>query len=366
MKTVKVNLAERSYRILIGAELKNIGAALSSIALGANIMIISNQKVHKLYGKVVKDSLSKAGFDVSIVLIGDGERFKTQDSANKIYQHCLVHKLDRHSAILALGGGVVGDLAGYAAANYLRGINFVQVPTTLLAQVDSSVGGKVGVNMPGGKNLIGAFYQPKLVYIDPAVLKTLPDRELSNGLAEVIKYGVIYDRKFFAYLEKNISGVLKRERPVLENIISRSCQIKALIVSRDEKEQDLRVILNFGHTLGHALETLTAYRAYTHGAAVAIGMIGAMKIAVDLELIEANAEERLKTLLERAGLPVAIKPRPISWGEFYSLLQHDKKALDDKLRFVLPLNIGRVTISDRVPVALIQKTMAELMARSGK
>jgi 3-dehydroquinate synthase len=366
MKIVKVNLAERSYRIMIGAELKNIGASLASIALGPKIMVISNQTVNKLYGKTVENSLFKAGFDVYRVLIGDGERFKTQDSANKIYQHCLAHKLDRHSSILALGGGVVGDLAGYAAANYLRGINFVQAPTTLLAQVDSSVGGKVGVNMPGGKNLIGAFYQPKLVYIDPGVLKTLPDKELANGLAEVIKYGVIYDRKFFAYLEKNISGVLQRGKPVLESVISRSCQIKALIVSRDEKENDLRAILNFGHTLGHALETLASYRGYTHGKAVAIGMVGAMKIAVSLELIDAKAEERLIKLLERAGLPVTIKPQPVSWGEFYGVLRHDKKAVDDKLRFILPVKIGQVTISDRVPVAVIQKTMAELMARSGK
>ena len=358
MKTVKVNLAERSYRILIGAELKNIGAALSSIALGANIMIISNQKVHKLYGKVVKDSLSKAGFDVSIVLIGDGERFKTQDSANKIYQHCLVHKLDRHSAILALGGGVVGDLAGYAAANYLRGINFVQVPTTLLAQVDSSVGGKVGVNMPGGKNLIGAFYQPKLVYIDPAVLKTLPDRELSNGLAEVIKYGVIYDRKFFAYLENHVDALNQRQADVLQHVIARCCRLKADVVEQDEREvTGLRAVLNYGHTFGHAFEAEAGYDRFLHGEAVSLGMVCASRLAQSLGRVDAEFTRRQHDLLAALGLPVRVPD--LDHNGLLAAMQRDKKVEHGRLRFVLPTRMGHVELVPGVPEELVRAAFVD-------
>jgi 3-dehydroquinate synthase len=361
MKTVKVNLQERSYRILVGADLARLGHTLRTLKLGRKVMIVTNPGVGCWYLSKVERSLKKAGFTAYHIIIPDGEHYKSQESANKIYAGCLQCGFERGDTILALGGGVIGDLAGFAAATFMRGINLVQVPTTLLAQVDSSVGGKVGVNLPDGKNMVGAFYQPKLVYADLKTLRTLPAKEFAHGLAEVIKYGVIYDARLFAFLEKNIEQIKKLDEAVLQKVISRCCQIKANVVALDEREKNLRAILNFGHTLGHALEGLTHYKKYKHGEAVAIGMVGAVKIAISLRMTDSSLEDRLKKLLRNAGLPVTIKGVKISWADFLRFMQHDKKVLAGNIRFVLPKAIGQVVIYDRINLAIVKETVQTLV-----
>jgi 3-dehydroquinate synthase len=360
MKTVKVNLKERSYKIAVSADLAKLGSAMSALGLGKKVMIVTNPRVGRWYLTKVENSLKRSGFFVDHTLIPDGERFKSQESANKIYAGCLQCGFDRGDTILALGGGVIGDLAGFAAATFMRGINLVQVPTTLLAQVDSSVGGKVGVNLPDGKNMVGAFYQPRLVFADLKTLRTLPAKEFAHGLAEVIKYGVIYDARLFSYLEKNIGQVKKLDEAVLRKVISRCCEIKAKVVALDEREKNLRAILNFGHTLGHALEGLTCYKKYKHGEAVAIGMIGAVKIPISLQLADSSIEKRLTVLLKKAGLPVNIKGVEVSWADFLRFMRHDKKVLAGKIRFVLPQKVGKVTIVDSVPLAEIKRVLISL------
>ncbi len=360
MKKVKVNLKERSYNIIVRADLAKIGSSLRALKIGQKVMIVTNPKVGHWYLPQVEQSLKKAGFTVNCTMIPDGERYKSQESANKVYARCLQYGLDRGGTILALGGGVIGDLAGFAAATFMRGINLVQVPTTLLAQVDSSVGGKVGINLPDGKNMVGAFYQPKLVYTDLKTLRTLPAKEFSHGLAEVIKYGVIYDASLFAYLEKNIGRLKKLDETVLQKVISRCCAIKARVVALDEKEKNLRAILNFGHTIGHALEGITRYKKYKHGEAVAIGMIGAARIAECLKLNAEGISGRMEKLLIKAGLPVQVKGVKLVWADFLRFMQHDKKVLAGNIRFVLPVAIGKVKIIDTVPLPVIKEVINSL------
>ncbi len=366
MKKVKVNLKEKSYNIIVRADLAKIGQALRTLKIGQKIMIVTNPKVSRWYLPKVELSLKRAGFTVHRTIIPDGERYKSQESANKIYAKCLQCGLDRGGTILALGGGVIGDLAGFAAATFMRGINLVQVPTSLLAQVDSSVGGKVGVNLPDGKNMVGAFYQPKLVYADLKTLQTLPAKEFAHGLAEVIKYGVIYDASLFTFLEKNMGKLKKLDEAVLEKVISRCCAIKAEVVALDEKENNLRAILNFGHTIGHALEGITRYKKYKHGEAVALGMVGAMNIAISLRMADGSLETRLKELLTKAGLPVSIKGIKLSWPIFLRFLQHDKKTLAGNIRFVLPVAIGKVKIVNTVPLSVIKNALVSLIKGSCK
>jgi 3-dehydroquinate synthase len=258
-----------------------------------------------------------------------------------LYDYALENGLERQSAVVALGGGVIGDLAGFFAATYMRGVPFIQVPTTLLAQVDSSVGGKVGVNHPKGKNMIGCFYQPRLVFTDVATLRTLPRRELRAGLAEVIKYGVIWDEGFFCFLEKNLEGVFDLDQQVLTKIVRNSCAIKAEIVEKDEREAGLRAILNFGHTVGHAIEAITEYRVYRHGEAVALGMVVAATIAVRRGLLAPELKKRLVSFLERAGLPTGV---PAFGEELLEIMKKDKKVQRGRIRFVLPLALGQVEI----------------------
>jgi len=273
METIRVELAERSYDIAIGTNvLKKIKDNLKSFDLSPKIAIVSNPTVFSLYGKTVLNAIKKARFDAVTVIIPDGETYKDLMWLQHIYKELLTHKLDRSSALIALGGGVVGDITGFAASTYMRGISYIQIPTTLLAQVDSSVGGKTGVNHKLGKNMIGTFWQPRLVWIDVDTLKTLPKKELVAGIAEVIKYGVIYDEALFHTLEAKKDKILNLDRKVLVHIIKRSCEIKADVVSKDERESGLRSILNFGHTIGHAIETATDYKKYLHGEAVALGM----------------------------------------------------------------------------------------------
>lgn len=356
MNIVNVDLQERSYKIYIGVDLNNIGATVKEYKLDKKIMVITNPVVNRLYGDKVKTSLEKAGFEVLETEVPDGEQYKTQEEANILYEECLKFRLERQSAIMALGGGVIGDLAGFVAATFMRGIPFIQVPTTLLAQVDSSVGGKVAVNLPGGKNMIGVFYQPGLVYIDPNVLKTLPKEEFKAGLAEVIKYGIIADEKFFSFLEENIERIQTLNPEALEKIIAVSCQIKASVVQKDEREKNLRAILNYGHTIGHALETLTEYKVYRHGEAIAIGMVCAAKIAALMKISSEKVAQRLETLLKKVGLPVKIDEK-LDRGHIMELLRVDKKVKGSKIRFVLPESIGKIVIRDDVPEDIIRRAL---------
>lgn len=348
MEKITVNLGERSYDIFIGSGiLDGIGEKLKSFGFSPKIAVISNPTVFPLYGECVSDSVKKSGFDLIDIKIPDGEEFKNLTSLKHIYDELLKYRLDRSSALIALGGGVIGDITGFAASTYMRGISYIQIPTTLLAQVDSSVGGKTGINHELGKNMIGTFWQPKLVWIDVETLKTLPRRELVAGIVEVIKYGVIYDKGLFDFLEINRDRILKLDKDALIHIIKRSCEIKANIVSRDERESGLRAILNYGHTIGHAIETVTEYKKFLHGEAVAIGMYVEACLSLMLNLIDKDEVSRIKTLIDSYGLFSEI-PKDIKKENIFSSMQLDKKAVAGELKFILPETIGRVTIRSGV------------------
>lgn len=362
MEKVKVDLGDQSYPIYLGTDIYHeLGQVLRSFSKAQKAMIISNQLVYGLYGSKVQKSLEEAGFETSLALMGDGEAYKSLATAADLFDQAVDSKLDRQSLIVALGGGVVGDMAGFIAATYMRGIPFIQVPTTLLAQVDSSVGGKVAVNHPKGKNIIGSFYQPKLVYTDLATLKTLPEREIKTGLAEVIKYGVIWDEEFFHYLDSRAEEIWQLKEDVLLELVKRSCTIKALVVSQDEKEQGLRAILNFGHTFGHAIEALTGYKVYRHGEAVAIGMVQASRLAEVKGILTPAAREKIVETLVKLRLPIACQEE-FSAEEMLNQMLYDKKAQDNKIHFVLPTDIGQVKIFSDIPTALVEESF--LMASS--
>jgi 3-dehydroquinate synthase len=346
MHTVRVNLGDRSYDIEIGTRLDGVGAQLTDLGLGTKMALVTNPTVRALYGQRVAGSLKAAGFLAMFIEIPDGEQFKTLDWANSIYSALLINSFDRKSSLVALGGGVIGDLAGFAAATYMRGIPFVQVPTTLLAMVDSSVGGKTGVNHPMGKNMIGAFYQPKKVLMDLSVLKTLPKEEFLSGMAEVIKYGVIWDPPFFEYLDANREKICALDPEAISHIIRRSCEIKAEVVSKDEREGGLRAVLNFGHTVGHAIEKAENY-GMRHGHAVAIGMVYASRLAHRTGLCDATVPERVEALVRSYGLPVdlsALSSSP-AVAELMDTMRIDKKAEGGKIKFVLPKKIGEVVVT---------------------
>jgi len=360
MHVVKVELGERSYDILIGAKLDKLGEEMGKLRLGTKVAVVTNPTVNRLYGKAVQASLKAAGFTSMPVEVPDGEQYKTLDWANSVFTALLINAFDRRSPLVALGGGVVGDLTGFAAASYMRGVPFIQVPTTLLAMVDSSVGGKTGVNHAMGKNMIGAFYQPRLVLMDLEALKTLPKEEFLSGMAEVIKYGVIWDRELFDFLEKNREKILSLEEGPLGHIIRRSCEIKADVVGKDEREGGLRAILNFGHTVGHAVETLSDYTS-RHGEAVAIGMVYAAKLAHRTGLCDARVPERVENLIMAYGLPTSLsvmKPRP-TVIQFTDMIQVDKKAEAGKVRFVLPTKIGEVVITKDWDEQQLQELLAQ-------
>lgn len=343
MPLLNVALGERSYPIIISpGALDQLPEYLLPLSLSPSLLLVTNPLVFQLYGKKVLTILQKAGYLVTLGLIADSEEAKSLETAKELYDLALEGQIDRSSGVLALGGGVVGDTAGFVAATYMRGISFIPLPTTLLAQVDSSVGGKVAVNHPAGKNLIGAFYQPRLVVTDPTVLASLPEEEIRTGLAEVIKYGVIRDANFFGYLEENLSRLLAREPEALTEVITRSCAIKAEVVSQDEKEENQRAILNFGHTLGHALETLTGYQTLRHGEAVAVGMVFEAELAVRKGFFTPEAAARIRKILEKAGLPTSFPG--LKAEEILPLLYHDKKTRARALTFILPLEIGKVEI----------------------
>lgn len=359
MPNVFVELGPSSYHIDIAWQgLGGLGERLRNMSFNPTALVVTNPLINRHYGYTVLQSLQAAGFRTVIVEIPAGEEVKTLQTAMGLYDRAVDLGMDRKSPIFALGGGVVGDITGFVAATYMRGIPFIQLPTTLLAQVDSSVGGKVAVNHPQGKNLIGAFYQPKLVFIDPSTMETLPEREWLSGMAEVIKYGVIRDASLFDLLSGTDFAKLRLNKDILMKIIQKSCAIKAAVVTADEKETGLRMVLNFGHTIGHAIESAGAYTKYTHGEAVAIGMAGAAKLARTIGWCgerECNAIE--KTIL-RYGLPVRYSGLDTSLVE--RRLYHDKKKDGDKIRWVLPKGIGTVDMTTDVPGSAVREVLDEL------
>lgn len=350
LSKIAVNLEKNSYQIAIAPQLlKDIGNYLNSLSIGNKVLVVSNTMIFDHYGNSLISALEAANLSVSYKILPAGERHKTLLSIQKIYDQALENYLERSSTLIALGGGVIGDMTGFAAATWLRGINVVQIPTSLLAMVDAAIGGKTGVNHPQGKNLIGAFHQPKLVLIDPEVLKTLPHREFRAGMAEVIKYGVIWSKNLFQQLEtaERLDQLDYLSSELLQTIITESCQAKADVVSQDEKEGGLRAILNYGHTVGHAIESLTGYSLVNHGEAVAIGMSIAGKIAVKMGYWSEEESERQDQLIFKAGLPKTVPPM-LEIEDILEALKSDKKVKNGKVRFVLPQKIGAATVTDEV------------------
>jgi 3-dehydroquinate synthase len=350
IQKIEVELGERSYPIVIGAGLLRGDFDLSSYLTGPDCVVVSNETVAPLYLDAVRKLLGND--NVRSVTLPDGEQYKTLGTAEKILDELVDGRAGRDVTVVALGGGVVGDISGFAAACYMRGVYFIQIPTTLLAQVDSSVGGKTGVNHVGGKNLIGAFHQPRLVLIDTETLDTLPDRELKAGLAEVIKHGAIADVAYFSWLEDNMPRLLARDADCLVHAIQRSCEIKAAVVAEDEREQGRRAILNFGHTFGHAIENSLGYGEWLHGEAVAAGMV----MAAMLSGLDAASLERLKNLIAAAGLPTS--PPDIDAAKLATAMQLDKKVTAGKLRFVLLKNIGDAYVTNDYQAPLLDEILA--------
>ena len=355
MRTLQVDVGHSRYPITIGSGLlSNPDWLRAQIPLG-DLMIVTNSTVAELYLAKVTANLPERRLGKCI--LKDGEQYKTLQTVETVLDALVDHKLNRDAIVLALGGGVIGDIAGFTASCYQRGIGYVQIPTTLLAQVDSSVGGKTGVNHSGGKNLIGAFYQPLAVIADTDSLATLPDRELAAGLAEVIKYGCIWDPPLFDWLDQNMPALKARDTDALTHAIARSCEIKAMVVAKDEREHDLRAILNFGHTFGHAIEAATHYQTYLHGEAVAIGMLMAADLSRRLGLIDSAVLERIRSILTRAGLPTEA-PR-IGASRALDLMRMDKKVLAGTVRLVLLENLGKAIVTGKYPAGDLEATLRE-------
>ncbi|MBQ9378038.1 MAG: 3-dehydroquinate synthase [Schwartzia sp.] len=361
MRKVRVELPENGYDIVIGEATDDaLSAFLRDAPFSSRAMILSDTNVAKLYGERFTELFRASGRQAALHVVPAGESSKSLAEAERAYTRAVEYGLDRRSVVVALGGGVVGDLAGFVAATYMRGVPFLQIPTSLLAQVDSSVGGKVAVNHSLGKNLIGAFYQPKGVFIDLGCLSTLPRREVCTGLGEIVKYGVIYDGDFFAYLEEHSEDVLALAPEAAEHIIVRSCEIKAEVVGEDERETGLRAILNFGHTMGHAIEKETHYVRYNHGEAVAIGMAGAAYLSRELGMVGDREVERLLACLRRFRLPTVAEG--CTEDGMYAAIFHDKKAVDGKVKWILMEGIGRVRAVSEVPEASVRKCMRMILA----
>jgi 3-dehydroquinate synthase len=359
MKTVHVDLGSRSYDIEIGSgNLPNAGQLCNFDPDDAHAVIITDEHVDDLYTDPVAQALEEQGSEVGVLVVEAGEPSKSSDVAAELWEGMLDEGADRKTVVVALGGGVVGDLAGFIAATFARGLRLVQIPTTLLAQVDSSVGGKVGINLPGAKNMVGAFWQPRGVLIDVAVLSSLPDREYRAGLAEVVKYGVIQDADFFAYLEANVEPINRRDRGALTHIVERCCRLKADVVEQDEREETgLRAILNYGHTFCHAFEAATGYEALLHGEGVAIGMMCAARLAQRLGRVDAAFVARQQKLLESLRLPLAVPD--VATDDLIDLMYHDKKVDRGKLRFVLPSRMGHVELVRDVTTEDIEAALSD-------
>ncbi|MCJ8298619.1 MAG: 3-dehydroquinate synthase [Pseudomonadales bacterium] len=354
MHSLTVELGERSYPIFIGSNiLPDIN--LSEYIVGRQVLIVSNETIAPLYMDQLDAQLEN--FCVDHIILPDGEQYKNLEQVNSIFDQLLTCRHNRTTTLIALGGGVVGDMTGFAAACYQRGVNFIQIPPTILAQVDSSVGGKTGVNHPLGKNMIGAFYQPNLVIADIAYFQTLPARQVAAGIAEIIKYGFIYDAEFFAWLEQNISALMAKDTQALSYAVFRSCQIKAEVVAKDEKEMGIRAWLNFGHTFGHAIETHQGYGTWLHGEAVAIGMMMAVDLSCRLGWIDELLLQRAKNLLLAAQLPI-FAPEDMTVDDFLNLMSVDKKVLDGNIRLVLLKSLGEATVTADFDRGALEETLS--------
>lgn len=354
MKLINVELGERSYPIYIGPGLTGNSELIQQRIRGKQVMIVTNETIAPLYLHTLQGAL--AGKQVATVILPDGEKFKTLTTLNLVFDALLDNRFNRSVTLVALGGGVIGDMTGFAAACYQRGVDFVQIPTTLLSQVDSSVGGKTGVNHAMGKNMIGAFYQPRSVLIDTNSLRTLPDREFAAGMAEVIKYGLIADAEFFSWLESNISKIMSRDEEALQYAIAVSCQTKAWVVAQDEREGGIRAILNLGHTFGHAIETATQYTAYLHGEAVAVGMLMAMDLSYRTGAVSESDCDRTKALIAACGLPLKT-PAGMAVEQFMALMSVDKKVLDGSLRLVLLEKLGKAYVGSDFSAEDLEATL---------
>ncbi len=355
MDVVKLDLGAKSYPIYIGSGLMADESILPAHIEGQQVCVISNTTIGPIYSKKLR--LQLADHSVDYLELPDGEQYKNLDTLNRIISYLLENRHERSTTLVALGGGVIGDITGFAAACYLRGVNFIQIPTSLLAQVDSSVGGKTGVNHSLGKNMIGAFKQPECVLIDIDTLSTLPDRELQAGMAEVIKYGAVRDFEFIEWLEENLDQIQSLEPATMRNLVKRNCKIKAEVVSADEKENRVRAILNLGHTYGHAIENAMGYGNWLHGEAVAVGSVMAADLSFRLGLLKASECQRFKALIKAAGLPVC-PPEQITPDQFVELMQIDKKARRGEIRFVLLDGLGKAILVDRVDSDLLQQTLS--------
>lgn len=356
--TLTVDLGERSYPIYIGTELLDQYSLLTNHVRGSSALIVTNTTVAPLYLQPVENSLKQSNIRYDTVILQDGEQHKTIDSVMMIIENLLRQRHDRQSTIIALGGGVVGDIAGFAASIYQRGVNFIQIPTTLLSQVDSSVGGKTGVNHPLGKNMIGAFYQPQCVIADITTLNTLPARELSAGLAEVIKYGLIYDASFFDWIEQQADHLIAKNSDSLAEAILVSCRVKAEVVAQDERESGIRAILNLGHTFGHAIEASMGYGNWLHGEAVSAGMVMAADLSVRHGWLDRAVKQRAIDLLEHCSLPVK-SPEAMNIDDYMNAMTIDKKTTDGKIRFVLLEALGKAIVTANYDPELLQRTLTE-------
>lgn len=355
MKKVRVKLGNRSYVIHIGSGLlMQTGHRLKESGFADKLVIVTTPTVKRLYGDALKQHLTGEGFRTIILPVPEGEEYKSLETAGKLYNELNNFHAERVTPLIALGGGVIGDLAGFVAATYLRGVPLVQIPTTLLAQVDSSIGGKVAVNYGQLKNKVGAFYQPRLVISDIATLRSLTPREISDGLAEIIKYAVIKDKGFFAYLERNMGRIRALDTQALEEIVFQSAKVKAEVVEKDERDSGIRNILNYGHTIGHAIESASDFKV-AHGGAVAIGMLAAARISNKLGIFDKSELDRLEGVVERAGLPMESPNLQVE--KIIQAMKHDKKILKGKIRFILPKSIGEVFITDEVSPSLVEEVL---------
>jgi 3-dehydroquinate synthase len=360
VKRIKVNLENSAYDVLVGARmLREAGANLlkATRTPSSKCIVVTSPVVRKLWGKTLEDSFRKAGLNYSVIEVDDGERSKTFRNMEKVLGAFVQHRADRKSLVIALGGGVICDIAGFAASIFMRGIPVVQIPTTLLAQADAAIGGKTGVNLPGGKNLAGTFHQPKLVIVDTDVLSTLPDREYRAGIFEIIKCGAISDAKLFAYMTANAGDILKRDSSAVLHLVSEALKIKAKIVAEDERESDNRRLLNFGHTIGHALEAATSYRRYLHGEAVGLGMLAAVNIGTAIGITPISVAQKMFSTVNSYG---PLPPVNVPDETVLSLLGSDKKTVNGSTHFVLLKDIGRPVITSDVPAAAVKYGMEVL------
>jgi len=359
MRTIQVNLSRNNYKIQIGSGLlSQVGNTLIAMGFRGKAVIITNPTVRALYGEILLSEIRKAGFETVILEVPDGEEYKSLEWAGRLYNQLHDFQTERMTPVLALGGGVIGDLAGFVAATFMRGLPLLQLPTTLLAQVDSSIGGKVAVNHGKLKNTVGTFYQPQIVIADNSVLKTLPGEEIANGMAEIIKYGIIRDQGLFEIIEKNLDNLSAQNESLLEELIARCAAIKAEVVEKDETDLGPRNILNLGHTIGHAIETASDFQI-EHGKGVAVGIIAAGKISRNMGILSQPDLERMGKVISEAGLPVRINGLKIA--DILQAMQHDKKKAGGKVRFVLPKKIGDVFISDEVTVLQVERVLEELI-----